>query len=312
MSIVFDAVSGAKDNSGAVTTLTWSHTCTGSNRILVVMGSVTSATPRTVTGITYNAVALTAVASTSAASVYSYMYYLLAPATGANNVVVTISGATDGSNKQFAATAQSYTGAKQSAQPDSSNTNALTSSTVTNFPVSTTVVLPNGWLVGVASEDAGDIAAGAAGANTIYRGASQFNAVGADSNGVVATGSRSLNWGRAGTTGNLSGVVMSIAPLIISFSVSDTVATTETTTFLRGAIFSILDTVATTEIKTFVKGKFFSILDTVTTSDTVSIIFRWIRQALSPTSTTTTTKHSASWTDQSKNSNSTTNQPKNL
>lgn len=41
----------------------------------------------------------------------------------------------------------SYTGAKQSAQPDSSNTNAYT--TQTNMSTSTTTVADNSWLVGV-------------------------------------------------------------------------------------------------------------------------------------------------------------------
>lgn len=312
--LAFDAVSAAKDNSGGVTSLTWSHTCTGSNRILLVGGSVTSGTARTVTGITYNGVAMTSIGTTTAGTVYGFLYYLIAPATGANNVVVTISGVTDGGNKQFDANAQSYTGAAQSAQPDSFNTNSLTASTVTNFPVTTTVVGSNCWLVGIASEDGGGIAASATpGANTTYRGALQFNMYGADSNAAIASGSRSLNWGRIpATSGNIVGVIASIAPFVISFSVSDTAATSETTTFLRGVLFSILDTVATTEIKTFVKGKFFTVLDTVATSETVSIIFRWVRQALSAATFSDATKHSSTWTDQSKNSTSTTNQPKNL
>lgn len=312
MAIAFDAAAGAKDNSGGVTSLTFAHTNAGTNRILIVMGSVTSDTARTISSITYNAVALTPVTTVTAGKVMSYMYYLIAPATGANNVVVTISGVTDGANKQFAALSQSYTGAAQTGQPDSSGTNALTASTVTNFPVTTTVLLPNCWLVGSASEDAGDIAGGAAGANTTYRGVAQFNAVGADSNATVATGARSLNWGRAGTAGNLSGIVMSLTPFMTTFSVSDTMSLTEIKTFIRGAIFSILETTTLTEAKTFLKGKTFTLLETITGTDTITTVFRWIRQALSAATFSDATKHSSSWSDQSKNSSTFTDQTKHL
>lgn len=211
MAIAFDAVAGAKDSSGAVTSLTFSHTCTGSNRLLIVSGSVTSLTARTITGVTYAGTSMTFVITATASQVVSFMYILVNPTTGANNVVVTISGVTDGLNKQFNAISSSYTGCAQSGQPDSHGTNVLNGSTVTNFPVSTTVVASNCWLVGTASEDAGDIAAGAAGTGTTYRGVAEFNQIIADSNGTVGTGSQTLNWGRAGSTGNISGIVISIS-----------------------------------------------------------------------------------------------------
>src|SRR5689334_10397419 len=138
MAIAFDAASGNTDNSGAVTSLTWSHTCTGGALTLVVAVSISQATNGTVTctGVTYNSVPMTQVdvadANGAGGRVKVYLFYLPAPATGAHNVVATISGVLDG-NKQFAGEAQSYTGTDTTNALDSSAKNALTASTVTTF-----------------------------------------------------------------------------------------------------------------------------------------------------------------------------------
>ena len=210
--IAFDVASEAKDNSGSVSSITYSHTITGSNPILVV---VSQAYSQTFSGATYNGTAMTLVslARYSTSNVYGALWIMQAPPTGANNVVVTLNGTTAG-NKQFAIHSMSYTGAAQTGQPDSFGTNTAEGSSVTTFTVTTTVVNSNTWLVGGASEEAGDIAAGSAGAGTTYRGAVQFNQWGADSNGTVATGARSLNWGRAGTgSANIEGIVVAICPV---------------------------------------------------------------------------------------------------
>lgn len=213
MAIAFDAVSGGKDNGGAVTSITFSHTCTGANLVLVVVAYIDNIGGTSITGVTYNGVAMTQVATvTGGTRVQSYSFILVNPATGAHNVVVSANQVIGG-NQQIAANSMSYTGCAQTGQPDSNGTNGLASSTVTNFPVSTTVVASNCWLVGGGTENAGDIAGGVAGAGTTYRGVVQFNQYGADSNGTVGTGSQSLNWGRAGTSGDISGTVMSLAPV---------------------------------------------------------------------------------------------------
>jgi hypothetical protein len=80
-------------------TVTYSHTCTGSNLILVVWVAIWQDTAGTgsVTAITYNGVSLTnAIPSNRSTSMASEMWYLIAPATGANTLSVTVTGATDG------------------------------------------------------------------------------------------------------------------------------------------------------------------------------------------------------------------------
>lgn len=87
-------------NSGyktASASYSWSHTCTGSNRYLRVSVSMLSVGGSSVTGITYNSVALTflGAVSSGAGAVRVEMWGLAAPATGSNTIAVTLSAALD-------------------------------------------------------------------------------------------------------------------------------------------------------------------------------------------------------------------------
>lgn len=80
-----------------VTSKTWSHTCSGSKRALIVGigGRDTTAADMVITGITYAGVAMTKIRSdavTVDTSFRTELWYLIAPATGANDVVVTFAG----------------------------------------------------------------------------------------------------------------------------------------------------------------------------------------------------------------------------
>ena len=80
--IAFDAASSA-ENSGNTTSLSYSHTCTGSNLVLLVGlmgGNLTGI------GITYNSVSMTTVTSQNASYPPTYLCRLVNPATGANTV----------------------------------------------------------------------------------------------------------------------------------------------------------------------------------------------------------------------------------
>lgn len=135
MAITFDAASGR--SSGAAPTLTFSHTCSGLNKILFVSSSASGS--NSVTGVTYNSVAMTQIATVSVGTVNSYLFYLINPASGANNIVVSATGGT------IFAAGSSYNGANQSGVPDSSATNS--SSTSTSVSQSTTTVSNNCWVV---------------------------------------------------------------------------------------------------------------------------------------------------------------------
>lgn len=96
----------ATSTSAAVTanSVTWAHTVTGANPYLLIGCSVL--TSETVTGITYNSVAATSIDSglNAADGKTLAVYGLVAPTTGANNIVASFSGST-GSKRCFGASA---------------------------------------------------------------------------------------------------------------------------------------------------------------------------------------------------------------
>lgn len=196
MAIALDnSTNGGLVNPG--TSLTYAHTVSGSNRILFV--SVFGDTTDKITGVTYNGVSMTLVGKTvKSPDRYVYLFYLIAPATGTNNVVVSAS-----SSIAICSHAVSYTGAAQTGQPDSS----ITGTAATSLTLTTTVVASNCWLVGawrtnVTTGTAGTGATQRQGSNGLYT---------ADSNGVVGTGSQSMTYNTAGSNG-YSGVMASFAP----------------------------------------------------------------------------------------------------
>jgi len=91
MAVAFDAATGSS-GSGS-TSLTFAHTCGGSDRKLVVGVGVRDSGSVAVTGVTYNGVAMTAVGTRQTNGIVKLdVYQLNAPATGSNNVVVSMDG----------------------------------------------------------------------------------------------------------------------------------------------------------------------------------------------------------------------------
>jgi hypothetical protein len=137
-SLAFDTFT---ETSGAGLTVTHSHICTGSDRFLVVGVGNQSDAGTDVTGVTYNGVAMTqAIKRTNAQNDSVYLYYLINPAEGANNIVVTRSDTTG----TCFVRGYSLTGAKQSGQPDATTSNLSTSSPLTT---TLTTVAENTWSV---------------------------------------------------------------------------------------------------------------------------------------------------------------------
>ena len=140
MAIAFDtSESGGEVNPD--TSLTWSHTCNGSDRLLVVTVRGGGGQGDRITGITYDGDAMTKVTNITVPgdNVVLSQYYLLNPSSGAKNVVVSLaSGFMEGDSA-------SYTGVKQSGQPDNSGTKTQED----NATISTnlTPVLDNCWII---------------------------------------------------------------------------------------------------------------------------------------------------------------------
>lgn len=114
--IAFDAgSSSARDLGGAFADLTWAHTvAAGSNRALVVsVGSLGNAAV-TISSVTYNGVGMTAMwaqtDTSSGVEAKQRSYFLAAPATGTNNVIITLSANGVGT---LAGAAASFSGVNQ-------------------------------------------------------------------------------------------------------------------------------------------------------------------------------------------------------
>ena len=172
-SVGYDTASST--GGAAVTTLSWSHTVASqTNRMLVVgiqnESSSTSSSCQITSGYPkYNGVAMTKIASrvTTTASTYqcAALYYLAAPATGANTVQVNFDAAVDAT-----AGAVSLYNVKQSA-PDASNS-SNNDSAATSTSVTTTSA--NSWVVDVfgSGQALGDLNSGAGQTNRVLQDAS--------------------------------------------------------------------------------------------------------------------------------------------
>lgn len=140
MAIAYDTKNNATTGGGA-SSLTYAHTCTGSDLILFVY-TVNHSHLGTMTGVTYNGVSMTLIASNNAGSNKGQrLWYLVNPATGTNNVVAS----KDDSSGWIDSISVSYTGASQTGQPDAYVVPA--EETTTSYSKSITTVADNCWIV---------------------------------------------------------------------------------------------------------------------------------------------------------------------
>ena len=107
---VFDAASANFVENDSI--LTFNHTCSGSNRVLIVDVAVGNSPDSMTCGVTYNGVAMTSLAkkhSNENTAGYIEKFILINPASGSNSVVVTLTGAAT----TLIAGGKSYNGASQ-------------------------------------------------------------------------------------------------------------------------------------------------------------------------------------------------------
>lgn len=197
MAIALDtSTDGGIVNPG--TSLTYSHACSGSDRVLFV--TAFGDTSDAITGATYAGAAMTLVGKDVVGiDRWVYLFVKFNPASGANNVVVSAS-----SSIAIQSHAVSYTGADQGGTVDSS---AHANNPATTLVLSTTVVAANSWTIAVFRTNSSSATAGTGStqrqaANGLYT---------ADSNGPLAAGSRSMTYDNSGANG-FSGVIASFAP----------------------------------------------------------------------------------------------------
>ncbi len=212
MSIAFDAAVNKTDASG--TSQTFSHTCgSGSNRILFV-GTRINTTSDNVTGITYGGVAMTRINTVTRNNVTvddparNYLYYLVNPSTGANNVVISSSGSVG-----FSSLSASYTGASQTGVPDASNTNAHTGADVSDsITTSVTTNADNCWAICTIDNNSSNSVT-ANGGTTLRCGTASYT-MGDNNAAKTPAGSVSLGASAFTASANSSACMASFAPFV--------------------------------------------------------------------------------------------------
>ena len=187
------------------TTLTASHTCSWIDRILFVWCFTNSTDD--IVSITYWWVSMTKI-NGAKSDRYTYLYYLIAPATWANNVVITASTAW----WAISWIAISYTWASQTGQPDANSTNVVTATSITN---TLTTVANNCWTVAVRHPNAW--ATATAWAWTTLRQNSATGITMWDSNWALWIWSTTL-WISYGSSYNIAWVMASFKPSIASWN----------------------------------------------------------------------------------------------
>lgn len=129
MAIAYDAV--ASGSSASASNVTWSHTCTGTQRFLYVFVFAGAGTPT----VTYNGVSMT---QRDGPLNSGYSFYLANPASGANTVSISAGSSLLGG------VSLSYTGVDQVTPVDASNFN---SANTTAASLSITSTVDNCWFV---------------------------------------------------------------------------------------------------------------------------------------------------------------------
>lgn len=203
MAIAFDSTAGQET---AITTNVYSHTTSGTNRIIFI-GFFTDGTSPAVT-YAGNACTLISFKARPGNTDGQYLYYQINPTVGANNVNISATGAT-----LISAASSSYTGAKQSGVPDASTTNSVTGA-VTTLTTTLTTIADNSWTVLTAIADNRGLAAGTGSTLRTATGALNLQGI-FDSNApITPAGSTSMTV--TFTTGsNVATVMASFAPAVV-------------------------------------------------------------------------------------------------
>lgn len=223
MAIAFDNATSAVSTSG-VKTLTWSHTITGTDNILIV-GTTEE---QGITSVTYNGVSLTLVDTLTPNNDTESAWVLLNAPAGTANIVVTVTNFT-GAHNWITGVACSYSGTNIISQPDSYHDGSTTGAGTANLSntTSTTVVASNCWLVGIGFGQTNNSSPGPGTyfssnktdrilQDGAYGASAENNIFIFDSNGTIGTGSQSATVSSSVHAVSAGMILMSIASDITS------------------------------------------------------------------------------------------------
>jgi hypothetical protein len=285
MAIAFNAET--QSSASTVTSLTFAHTCAGSDRFLIV-GCSSLSPGDLITGVTFNGVAMTLATKNvlgAAGERDLYIYYLVNPPTGAQNVVVSASGTTT-----LAGFACSYTGVRQGGHPDAIATNSGSGPLASTI----TTVANNSWVFLIGG--AGITQPLTAVTNCVARGSTTNRTNVFDTDGPVSpAGLYSLTVDANGAA------AMQTALMSFTVPVTLTAATgTYTLTGVNALIGKLY--VLTAAVRSYTLTGIAALFDRFGTV--------WTNTSKNSSTFTNTTKNNATFTNTTKNSSTWTNTPK--
>lgn len=196
----------ATSGVGSGTSLTYAHNVSATSNLLIVGVDTVGSTTDLVTGVTYNGVSMTRASSISDGVVRrAYLYFLVNPTTGSNNVVVSTSGST-----AMTGASADYSGCNSS-QPDSTASSSPGAASTTHS-LSFTTVADNSWTVALVTTEAGGSAPNASTGSTLRVDTADAGVHLLDSGGAVTpAGSYTMNF-TSPTSTRWSAAGMSFAP----------------------------------------------------------------------------------------------------
>lgn len=229
MSIAFDATSNNSASSSG--NVTWSHTCSGVNRYLLVYVVAGSGTPTA----TYNGTSMTLIDSN--AGVIGYLFGLANPSSGVNTVSIS-SGVSI-----LGGIALSYTGVAQTSSVDVFGN---VSSNVTSQTKSLTSTVDKDWMIALGSSPSAGMSAGASTtqrANPAFTGGTPTAMYGCDSNAdKTPTGTYSLTMNTSNSSNTTMFAVMlklAVTNFPLTLAQASFTLTGNDTLFFKGLAYSL-------------------------------------------------------------------------
>lgn len=196
VSAAVPASSIARDGSstgsalGGATSFTIGHTTSGANRLLITAIEGHIVPTDVITAVTYGGVAMTRLSSHinfGATSESFWIYYLLAPALGANNIVITCSSNPGAGGGGLYVANASYNGVLQTGFPENQGDNSNGGSALQQFPPAAGSGNPYEWGIGICGGQNTPLALQAASGNGSVTNifASTIRCFIADTNGTI-------------------------------------------------------------------------------------------------------------------------------
>lgn len=203
MAIALDVATAG--GSTTATTLSWSHTTSGSNRALWVVAYDRIAATTSITGVTYNGVAMTSVLAGGIqvpGDRVVTLWYLANPALGANTVTISLASGF------IAGNSVSYTGVKQTGQPEV--TTSSTASATTSITGNVTTISDNSWVIMGVKANGATAGSGTGGTQRITTNGATL----VDSNGAITPPASTNIGSNGGATANWAEIAVAMAPFV--------------------------------------------------------------------------------------------------